>query len=955
MNWGEDERGEDTAELLPKRSQTGTVQRLLLLACAIVFLHATQSAHSQIYLSGNVGYTLQPPVATLSVDRIYNDYWWTSGTLKLELWATALPFTPGSSGYKLAQSTLGQLNGYYYYNNVSRTDGSAKYPGAPGVYYLTMVLLEYETSGYVIVDYLQFSGTASFLPPTVTSSGSASGKVGQSFSYQITGTQSPTGYGASGLPPGLSVNPSTGSVSGTPTTAGTYNSVISAANYWGTGTENLTITIAPNITPPSILWGPQSITRDYGSIVTFGVSASGTLPLSYQWRKNGVDIPSSTNSVYKIRYAASADAASYSVRVSNSAGSATSSAAILTVNDPVAPSFDMQPQDLSAPEGSTVFLLTAASGTGPLRFQWWKGTYPISGATNPVYSITGLVDTHAGQYRVTVSNLVNVVTSQWATVVIDRQAIARTAAVKAWTRSIILGDLTWPWQVDNQNYGNLFNVFATYDGLGTFPLNQLADNPSLPFNMELRPKTGMPNGYEADFVTYSDYLTEFIDWGWVNGTITSLDSDGNDLPDVCQSEIAVNVSVSATSHSDTDGDINVYNGTMTRAAGTQFGSYSVTEASSGITLTSVWAVVKMTGVVNYSRGVTNSIRLNLISDDGAGNLASSFAATTFNVVSANQFSLPSFVLSGESNKSTTILGPVVFNRTGSRYIGNLNVVDGNSLTPWPDFTQWVVEIVDDNDLDSDGIPDLTDGLPPSILAHPQSVVVNVDGNVELSVEVVGPGILAYQWRKDGVDIPGATGSSWSIINAKADDAGTYTVRVSNSAGSVTSLDGTLTVIALPVIASDPDDARRIAGTDLLLSVGATGASPLAYQWWFNGSLVPSGGAATLTLNNITVGQSGDYWCIVSNAGGAVTSRVAKVTVGTALLSAVTVPDIQTVRTNGFQLALEMELGRSYRIEGSTDLTNWVTITNFVSSSETMQFLDRAATNLTRRFYRVIQQ
>ncbi|MEY2481524.1 MAG: hypothetical protein QOK24_52 [Verrucomicrobiota bacterium] len=82
-------------------------------------------------------------------------------------------------------------------------------------------------------------------PPVITSPTSASGQQNVFFSYQITATNNPTSYGASGLPQGLSVNTSSGLISGTPTVSGTFNVTISATNDGGTGTAILTITLAP--------------------------------------------------------------------------------------------------------------------------------------------------------------------------------------------------------------------------------------------------------------------------------------------------------------------------------------------------------------------------------------------------------------------------------------------------------------------------------------------------------------------------------------------------------------------------------------------------------------------------------------------------------------------------------------------------------------------------------------
>lgn len=83
------------------------------------------------------------------------------------------------------------------------------------------------------------------MPAPVVTSNSASGQVGTAFSYQITATNTPTSYGASGLPTGLSVNTGTGAITGTPTQSGSFSVSLSATNAGGTGTGTLTLVIAP--------------------------------------------------------------------------------------------------------------------------------------------------------------------------------------------------------------------------------------------------------------------------------------------------------------------------------------------------------------------------------------------------------------------------------------------------------------------------------------------------------------------------------------------------------------------------------------------------------------------------------------------------------------------------------------------------------------------------------------
>lgn len=113
--------------------------------------------------------------------------------------------------------------------------------------------------------------------PVITSAGTASGTGGQPFSYQITATNSPTSFGASGLPPGVSVNTASGLVSGTPSAAGTFNATVTATNVTGTGSQPVTITIglaAPAITSPGTASGTG------GQPFSYQITASN-LPSSY--------------------------------------------------------------------------------------------------------------------------------------------------------------------------------------------------------------------------------------------------------------------------------------------------------------------------------------------------------------------------------------------------------------------------------------------------------------------------------------------------------------------------------------------------------------------------------------------------------------------------------------------------------------------------------------------------
>ena len=92
-------------------------------------------------------------------------------------------------------------------------------------------------------------GTGGAVAPVVTSSISAAGTVGSAFSYQITASGTPTSFGATGLPAGLSVNVTSGLISGTPTLAATTNVMLSASNAVGTATQSLALAVSPASVP----------------------------------------------------------------------------------------------------------------------------------------------------------------------------------------------------------------------------------------------------------------------------------------------------------------------------------------------------------------------------------------------------------------------------------------------------------------------------------------------------------------------------------------------------------------------------------------------------------------------------------------------------------------------------------------------------------------------------------
>jgi Immunoglobulin domain/Regulator of chromosome condensation (RCC1) repeat len=84
---------------------------------------------------------------------------------------------------------------------------------------------------------------------------------------------------------------------------------------------------------------------------------------------------------------------------------------------------------------------------------------------------------------------------------------------------------------------------------------------------------------------------------------------------------------------------------------------------------------------------------------------------------------------------------------------------------------------------------------PSILVQPAAQSAEVGGAVTFSVSASGEAPISYQWRKNGINISGATGSTYTISSVTSNHAGEYTCYVSNYGGGVTSTAATLSVVS----------------------------------------------------------------------------------------------------------------------------------------------------------------
>jgi len=202
-------------------------------------------------------------------------------------------------------------------------------------------------------------------PPVITSPASMNLIAGAPFSYQITASNNPSGYGASGLPAGLTINATSGLLGGTPAAAGNATVVLSATNGGGTTNKPLALVITSGI---PLITSPSSVSITQGVAFSYKISATHS-PVAFaaSGLPSGLTVNASTGLISGAP--AAAGNSTVTLRASNASGNATKQL-VLVVN----------------PRPPVITSASSASARATVPF-----SYQISAMNNPTsFSATGL-------------------------------------------------------------------------------------------------------------------------------------------------------------------------------------------------------------------------------------------------------------------------------------------------------------------------------------------------------------------------------------------------------------------------------------------------------------------------------------------------------------------------------------------------------------------------------------
>ncbi|WP_418263734.1 immunoglobulin domain-containing protein [Flavobacterium faecale] len=685
----------------------------------------------------------------------------------------------------------------------------------------------------------------------------------------------------------LTINPVTSSDA-----AADYNVVITGTAPCSALTSNnaaLIVNDAVVITSQPI----ASQTACSTDTANFSITATGT-GLTYQWRKgttnlsDGGNISGATTNTLTLNNLATSDAGSYNVIVTGSSpcSPVTSSSSILVVNQIVAISTQPTVSQTKC-TGNSATISVTATGTG-LTYQWRKGTTnlsnggAISGATTNTLTINPVTSSDAAaDYNVVITGTApcSALTSNNAAlivndaVVITSQPIASQTACSTDTANFSITatgtGLTYQWRKGTTNLSDGGNISGATTN--TLTLNNLATSDAGSYNVIVTGSSPCSPVTSSSSILVVNQIVAIS----TQPTVSQTKCTGN------SATISVTATGTGLTYQWRKGTTNLSNG------GTISGATTNTLTINPLVSTDAAADynVVITGTAPCSALTSNNAAL--IVNDAVVITSQPIASQTACSTDTANFSVTATGtgLTYQWRKGTTNLadsGNISGANTNTLTLTNLSIADAGSYNVIVTGTSPCSPVTSNSSV-------LSINKKVAIGTQPSNVGICASSPAQFGVVASGDG-LSYQWYKgtfpgtavtNNAFITGAQSNILKFSQAFLTDEGIYYVIVSGASpcSSVTSNEVTLNVDQSIVITTQPSSKSLCIDSNVTFTIEAdANGDPLTFQWRKNGTnigglITSTATTSTLTLNNISSGDAGNYDVVISGPIGYTCSSV----------------------------------------------------------------------------------
>jgi hypothetical protein len=758
----------------------------------------------------------------------------------------------------------------------------------------------------------------------------------------------------------------------------TNNVLISVADSGSGSTSTVLVTAGPNQELRGLRFGPLAANAisifaqpsdqltAVDNSVTFSVGAQGPLgiTLAYQWQLDDTNIPGATLSTLTLTNIQFSQEGNYSVVVSNSGTSVTSSNATLTVvGGALQIIANVQPRTEAV--GDHLALSAQVFGTYPIIYQWYSNNVPILGATNSSLVFSNLQNADAGEYYLAIGNQFGSTNSSTVTLTVLSAPPFLNASNLIVSR-VGDGAQTLSLETGNTIYLDQYTTSGTYvstiqipdEGLGLPYGYGAGTNESSSSNLPLGSQPLIVAGAGSD-APYEALLTSSADQASINfaGYVEAYPNNTSDV---------------TYPGPQTSGGFSTNNW---RGIGgiSAYGYYSLIYTNAGLYSGGGHAIHSATtleGINFWSSGLAqnNGIKFFDILD-------TSYASGSGD---------PQVTSSGAGTRQVQYIdGNILFSDAqatppGIYVVGN----GGTPLLPKAGLTNSVALIAED-------------GSPVDFAASPDSNTVyiaddrafagnNVQGGGIQRWDANGAGGYNYSYTlATGTNSVGALGlvayfptniTTWGagvtgaiLYSTTADrpnnrlisivDTGAASVAATlQASGANQAFAGVRFApkVVAPGFYYDPQPTNAFTGQNVTFSATLTGSKPFTYQWQLNGTNILGATGATLTLNNIQSIDTGTYSVVVSNGAGSITNSSGTLTV---LALPQFISSVNLGSGQGFKLNFTGPASYSYSIWASTNLalapieSAWTKLESGETfSGGTDTYTDSSANARTSRFY-----